>query len=123
VTALWGTKASVPAGATAGLSRKLVVGEPRPLDGCGVTRFSPDGRVVAAAGNLGVRLLDGDNLAPLEAGYLPHPDPITDVAFSQNGEFLLTAHETGFAQHWDVVTRKPVGPPAVLATPPSTRDS
>ena len=49
----------------------------RPLDGDGVTRFSPDGRVVAAAANLGVRLLDGDTLAPLPAGYLPHPDPIT----------------------------------------------
>ena len=35
--------------------------------------FSPDGRVVAAAANLGVRLLDGDTLAPLPAGYLPHP--------------------------------------------------
>jgi WD40 repeat protein len=86
----------------------------RPLDGFGVTRFSPDGRVIAAAGNLGVRLLDGDTLAPLPAGYLPHPDPIKDVAFSPDGAFLLTAHETGSAQLWDVATRKPVGPPAVL---------
>ena len=86
----------------------------RPLDGDGVTRFSPDGRVVAAAGNLGVRLLAGDTLAPLPAGYLPHPDPINDVAFSPDGAFLLTAHESGSAQLWDVATRKPVGPPAVL---------
>ncbi len=86
----------------------------RPLDGDGVTRFSPDGRVVAAAANLGVRLLDGDTLTPLKAGYLPHPDPITDVAFSPDGAFLLTAHESGSAQLWDVATRKPVGPPAVL---------
>jgi serine/threonine protein kinase/WD40 repeat protein len=89
----------------------------RPLDGDGVTRFSPDGRVVAAAANLGVRLLDGDTLAPLQAGYLPHPDPIKDVAFSPDGAFLLTAHETGSAQLWDVATRKPVGPPAVLIGP------
>jgi WD40 repeat protein/Flp pilus assembly protein TadD len=89
----------------------------RPLDGKGVTRFSPDGRVVAAAANLGVRLLDGDTLAPLPAGYLPHPDPIKDVAFSPDGAFLLTAHETGSAQLWDVATRKPVGPPAVLIGP------
>jgi WD40 repeat protein/Flp pilus assembly protein TadD len=86
----------------------------RRLDGNGVTRFSPDGRVVAAAGNLGVRLLDGHTLAALDGGYLPHPDPITDVAFSPDGEFLLTAHESGSAQLWDVPTRKPVGPPAVL---------
>jgi WD40 repeat protein/Flp pilus assembly protein TadD len=86
----------------------------RPLDGDGVTRFSPDGRVVAAAGNLGVRLLDGDTLAPLPAGYLSHPDHITDVAFSPDGASLLTAHESGAAQLWDVATRKPVGPPAVL---------
>jgi serine/threonine protein kinase/Flp pilus assembly protein TadD len=89
----------------------------RPLDGYGKTRFSPDGRVVAAAANLGVRLLDGNTLAPLPVGYLPHPDPILDVAFSPDGAFLLTAHETGSAQLWDVATRKPVGPPAVLLGP------
>jgi WD40 repeat protein/Flp pilus assembly protein TadD len=89
----------------------------RPLDGDGVTRFSPDGRIVAAAANLGVRLLDGDTLAPLRAGYLPHPDRINDVAFSPDGAFLLTAHETGSAQLWDLATRKPVGPPAVLIGP------
>ena len=93
------------------------LGEPRPLDGHGVTQFAPDGRIIAAAANLGVRLLDGDTLAPLPGGYLPHPDPITDVAFSPDGAFLLTAHETGSAQLWDVATRKPVGPPAVLIGP------
>lgn len=86
----------------------------RPLDGDGVTRFSPDGRVVAAAANLGVRLFDGNTLAPLPDGYLPRPDPITDVAFSPDGAFLLVGYETGSAQLWDVATRKPVGPPAVL---------
>jgi serine/threonine protein kinase/WD40 repeat protein/Flp pilus assembly protein TadD len=94
-----------------------LLGEERPLDGDGVTRFSLDGRVVAAAANLGVRLLDGDTLAPLKAGYLPHPDRVKDVAFSPNGAFVLTGHETGSAQLWDVATRKPVGPPAVLLGP------
>jgi serine/threonine protein kinase/WD40 repeat protein/Flp pilus assembly protein TadD len=89
----------------------------RPLDGDGVTRFSPDGRVVAAAANLGVRLLDGNTLDPLPGGYLPHPDPITDVAFSPDGAYLLTAHETGSAQLWDVAECKPVGPPAALIGP------
>src|SRR5262249_18408188 len=74
----------------------------RPLAGYGVTRFAPDGRVVAAAANLGVRLLDGNTLAPLPVGYLPHPDPILDMAFSPDGAWLLTAHETGSAQLWDV---------------------
>lgn len=89
----------------------------RPLDGDGVTRFSPDGRMVAAAGTLGVRLLDGNTLNPLPAGYLPHADPITDVAFSPDGAFLLVGYESGSAQLWDVATRKPVGPPAVLIGP------
>jgi WD40 repeat protein/tetratricopeptide (TPR) repeat protein len=89
----------------------------QPLDGAGMTLFSPDGRVVAAAANLGVRLLDGHTLAPLPAGYLPHPDPILHVAFSPDGKFLLTAHETGSAQLWDVAARKPIGPPAVLIGP------
>jgi WD40 repeat protein/tetratricopeptide (TPR) repeat protein len=90
-----------------------LLGERR-LDHAGVPRFSPDGRVVAAVANLGVRLLDADTLAPLPGGYLPHPDPIQDVAFSPDGAFLLTGHSTGSAQLWEVATRKPIGPPAVL---------
>jgi serine/threonine protein kinase/WD40 repeat protein/tetratricopeptide (TPR) repeat protein len=90
-----------------------VLGE-RALDGDGVTRFSPDGRVIAAAANLGVRLLDGATLAPLPGGFLPRPDQITDVAFSPDGAFLLVGYMSGSAQLWDVATRKPVGPPAVL---------
>ncbi|HVJ80446.1 MAG TPA: hypothetical protein VNC50_05190, partial [Planctomycetia bacterium] len=89
----------------------------RPLDGAVAVRFSPDGRVVAAAANLGVRLLDADSLAPLPGGYLPHPDPIVDIAFSPDGRSLLTAHETGSAQLWDLSARKPVGPPTVLVGP------
>jgi serine/threonine protein kinase/WD40 repeat protein/tetratricopeptide (TPR) repeat protein len=104
VLRLWG----VPSG--------TLLGE-RPLAGNGVARFSPDGRVVAAAANLGVRLLHGDTLAPLAVGYLPHPDPITDVAFSPDGAWLLTAHENGSAQLWDVASRKPVGPPVALLGP------
>jgi WD40 repeat protein/Flp pilus assembly protein TadD len=86
----------------------------RPLDGNGVTRYSPDGRMIAASTNLGVRLLDGQTLTPLIGGYLPHPDPIQDLAFSPDRAYLLTAHTTGSAQLWDVATRKPVGPPTVL---------
>jgi serine/threonine protein kinase/WD40 repeat protein/Flp pilus assembly protein TadD len=86
----------------------------RPLDGATVTRFSPHGRVIAAAANLGVRLLDAQNLEPLPGGYLPHPDPVEDLAFSPDGAFLLTGRREGSAQLWDVATRKPVGPPAVL---------
>jgi serine/threonine protein kinase/WD40 repeat protein len=104
VLRLWEVPSGTPLGA-------------RPLDGEGVTRFSPDGRVVAAAANLGVRLLDGATLDPLPAGYLPHPDPIKDLAFSPDGALLLTAHETGSAQLWDLATRKPVGAPAVLLGP------
>ncbi|QDV37669.1 serine/threonine-protein kinase [Tautonia plasticadhaerens] len=89
----------------------------RPLDGDGKTRFSPDGRMVAASANLGVRLLDGGTLAPLPAGWLSHPDPIRDLAFSPDGASLLTAHENGSAQLWDVAARKPIGPPAVLIGP------
>jgi Flp pilus assembly protein TadD len=89
----------------------------RALDGGWVIQFSPDGRVVAVAANLGVRLLDADTLAPLPAGFLAHPDPVGDLAFSPDGAFLLSGHESGSAQLWDVATRKPVGPPAVLLGP------
>jgi WD40 repeat protein/tetratricopeptide (TPR) repeat protein len=89
----------------------------RPLDGGWVMQFSPDGRVVAAAAKLGVRLLDADTLVPLPGGFLSHPDPVMDLAFSPDGGFLLSGHESGSAQLWDVATRKPVGPPAVLLGP------
>ena len=39
------------------------------------------------------------------------------MAFSPDGASLLTAHETGSALFWDVASRKPVGPPAVLLGP------
>ena len=67
--------------------------------------------------DLGLRLLDGGTLAPLSGGDLPHPDPIRDVAISPDGSMLLTGHETGSAQLWDLTARKPVGPPAVLIGP------
>ncbi len=89
----------------------------RPLDGSGMTRFSPDGHVAAAADRRGVRLLDAETLEPLPNGNLPHPDPVHDVAFSPDGSLLLTARREGSAQLWDVVSRKPVGPPAVLIGP------
>src|SRR5262249_49501601 len=50
-------------------------------------------------------------------GFLPHPAPVHDLAFSPDGAFLLSAHENGSAQLWDLATRKPVGPPAVLLGP------
>jgi tetratricopeptide (TPR) repeat protein len=80
-------------------------------------RFSPDGRTLAAAANLGVRLLDAHTLDPLPGGYLPYADRAQCLAFSPDGALLLTAHEDGSAQLWDVATRKPVGPPAVLVGP------
>jgi Flp pilus assembly protein TadD len=80
-------------------------------------QFSPKGRVLAAAAKLGVRLLDAQTLAPLPGGFLPHPAPVQNLAFSPDGAFLLSAHENGSAQLWDVATRKPVGPPAVLLGP------
>ena len=94
-----------------------VLGE-RPLDGRGLNRFSPDGSMVAAAEPRGVRLFDGDTLAPLPGGLLAFPlDPVRDLTFSADGSFLLTGHESGSAQLWDVAARKPVGPPAVLIGP------
>jgi WD40 repeat protein len=90
----------------------------RRLDGRGVSRFSPDGKVVAAAELRGVRLLDGDTLAPLPGGLLSFAlDQVHDLTFSPDGAYLLTGHESGSAQLWDVAARKPIGPPTALIGP------
>ncbi|HET6575608.1 MAG TPA: protein kinase, partial [Fimbriiglobus sp.] len=89
----------------------------RPLDGRRATRFTPDSRVLAIAESRGVRLLDAHTLDPLPGGHLPHAAEVQELAFSPDGTLLLAGCDDGSTQLWDVATRKPLGPTAVLLGP------
>jgi serine/threonine protein kinase/WD40 repeat protein/tetratricopeptide (TPR) repeat protein len=84
------------------------------LDGRRTTRFTRDSRILAIAESRGVRLLDAHTLAPLPGGLLPHSGEVQELAFNSDGTLLLAGCNDGSAQLWDVSTRKPLGPPAVL---------
>jgi WD40 repeat protein len=73
--------------------------------------FSPDGRLLAIAGQDGTaRALDTvtgrDALPPLR-----HGGGVNMVAFSPDGRRILTASEDGTSQQWDATTGTRMGPP------------
>ena len=69
--------------------------------------FSPDGRLIAAAGTDGVaRLLDARTGAVVHV-LRGHKDSVTGVAFSDDGRLLVTASLDHDARIWDVASGRP----------------
>lgn len=67
--------------------------------------FSPDQRLIAVAGEQGlITIWDVDAMLPLgQPIYLPqHPVEIMDIAFSTDGNRLISAQEDGTIYSWDV---------------------
>ena len=68
--------------------------------------YSPDGKLIAAAGAIGIWLYDAETLA--EVGRIAQGARY--IAFSPNGRILASGHWSDRTVHlWDVKTREPVG--------------
>jgi len=68
--------------------------------------YSPDGKLLAIVGGLGIWLYDADNLN--EAGLL-EADPMISVAFSPDGKILASGGSDKAIRLWDVQEQKQIG--------------
>ena len=67
--------------------------------------YSPDGKLIAAAGAIGIWLYDAETLA--DVGMMP--GGATTIAFNPDGQTLASGHRHGTDVHlWDVSTRERV---------------
>ena len=86
----------------------------RPLrhrDGVNYATFSPDGKVVATAGQDLIAQLwnaeTGEELTPP----LKHKDQVFSVHFSSDGRWVVTGSKDGTARVWDASSGEPLTPP------------
>ena len=74
--------------------------------------FSPDGTVLASAGeDKKIVLLDTNTYQPIGQPLQGHTDSITQVAFSPDGRILASASKDRSVILWDVASRQQIGQP------------
>ncbi|KAF0244918.1 MAG: WD40 repeat-containing [Planctomycetota bacterium] len=77
--------------------------------------FSPDGKVLATAGERGVvRLWDGESGEGLRS-LKGLPDPVSAVSFSRTGKFVVASDDTGAIRRWEAGSGKERKPASLRA--------
>ena len=74
--------------------------------------FSPDGTRLAGLVDGGIQIVE-TTTGNAVSGRMTHPSPLLAVAFSRDGDLLLTTCRDGTARLWDTNTGKLVGRPLV----------
>ena len=74
--------------------------------------FSPDGKILASAGeDLSIVLLDTNTYQPISQPLQGHRDGITQLAFSPDGTILASASQDRSIILWDVASHQLIGQP------------
>jgi len=85
-----------------------------PVTGARVVTFSPDGRVLAAAGSGGIRLWDAATAMPVPAAF-QSASSVSAMAFSPDGRLLASGDADGYLRLWDAATGRLADPPVRIA--------
>ena len=72
--------------------------------------YSPDGRLIAMAGDSGVVQIHAAATGRPIGPSLVHPNKICTLAFSPDGRTLISGCDDKLARFWDVATGRPKGP-------------
>jgi WD40 repeat protein len=78
-----------------------------------LARMSPDGKTVALANTMDIRLYDTSSLQMIGLPMYGHTDLVTGLAFTPDGSLLASSSQDAMVRLWDAVTAQSVGLPLI----------